>query len=131
MSDAEWGGGMGTGGARASGSPHSPLPRPTPVCSLSDIPPDGLLGVTLADGTPVCLVRHEGTVHALHDRCPHAEFSLSSGELLPDGTVQCLWHGARFDAATGVVRQGPATDDVATYAVRVEAGRVFVDGAAT
>jgi 3-phenylpropionate/trans-cinnamate dioxygenase ferredoxin subunit len=96
------------------------------VARLGDFPPDGLLGVTLADGTPVCLVRHEGAVHALHDRCPHAEFSLSSGELLPDGTVQCLWHGARFDCRTGAVRQGPATDDVVTYEVRVEDERIFV-----
>lgn len=96
------------------------------VARLGDIPPDGLLGVTLADGTPVCLVRHAGAVFALHDRCPHADFSLSSGELLDDGTVQCLWHGARFDCATGAVRQGPATDDVTTYAVRLEGEAIHV-----
>src|SRR5690349_15334207 len=65
-----------------------------PVAKLSDLPPDGLFPVSLADGTPVCLVRHEGQVYALHDQCTHAEYSLSAGELQPDGTVQCLWHGA-------------------------------------
>ena len=99
-----------------------------PVANLADIPPDGLLAVTLADGTPVCLVRHEGAVYALHDRCPHADFSLSAGELLPDGTVQCLWHGARFDCRSGAVRQGPATDDVATYPVRIDGDAIRVDG---
>ena len=103
-------------------------PAPIPVASLQDIPPDGLLPVTLADGTAVCLVRHEGAVYALHDRCTHADFSLSAGELLADGTVQCLWHGARFDCRTGAVRQGPATDDVPTFAVRVEGEAVFVEG---
>ena len=101
---------------------------PSPVCRLSDIPPDGLLPATLADGTVVCLVRHAGAVYALHDRCTHADFSLSAGELLPDGTVQCLWHGARFDCRTGAVKQGPATDDVPTFAVRVEDGEVYVQG---
>jgi 3-phenylpropionate/trans-cinnamate dioxygenase ferredoxin component len=100
---------------------------PHPACRLGDIPPDGLLHVTLADGTPVCLVRHEGAVYALLDRCTHADFSLSSGELLADGTVQCLWHGARFDCRSGAVRQGPATDDVATYAVRVDGEDVYVE----
>jgi 3-phenylpropionate/trans-cinnamate dioxygenase ferredoxin subunit len=66
-------------------------------------------------------------VFALHDRCTHADYSLSAGELLPDGTVQCLWHGARFDCRSGAVRQGPATDAVATLAVRVEGEDVFVE----
>lgn len=122
----ERGSGTGDRGPDAPGTTRPRSPFAGPVAGLSDIPPDGLLGVTLDDGTPVCLVRHAGAVHALHDRCPHAEFSLSSGELLPDGTVQCLWHGARFDCATGAVRQGPATDDVATYEVQVQGEHVFV-----
>lgn len=101
---------------------------PGPVASLADFPPDGLLGITLADGTPVCLVRHEEQVHALHDRCTHAEYSLSAGELLPDGSVQCLWHGATFDCRTGGVCRGPATEPVRTFAVRVVDGAVFVEG---
>ena len=98
------------------------------VAKLSDIPRDGLLAATLDDGTPVCLVRHDGTVFALLDRCTHADYSLSAGELLPDGTLQCLWHGARFDCRSGAVRQGPATDPVATFAVRVEGESVYVEG---
>ena len=98
-----------------------------PVARLADFPPDGLLPVSLADGTPVCLVRQGEAVWALHDRCSHADFALSAGELLADGTVQCLWHGARFDCRTGAVRQGPATDPVRTFAVRVEGDEVWVE----
>ena len=117
------------GGTREASEP-SPRPGsrvPGPVCRLADIPPDGLLPVTLADGTPVCLVRHEDAVYALHDRCTHAEYALSAGELLPDGTVQCLWHGATFDCRTGAACRGPATDPVRTFAVRVEGEDVFVE----
>jgi 3-phenylpropionate/trans-cinnamate dioxygenase ferredoxin component len=98
-----------------------------PVCTISDLPPGTLLRVELKDGTPVCLGNHDGRVFALHDRCTHADFSLSAGELMPDGRVQCLWHGAIFDAATGAVCQGPATDPVPTFAVRVQDGQVFVE----
>jgi 3-phenylpropionate/trans-cinnamate dioxygenase ferredoxin subunit len=98
------------------------------IARLDDFPPDGLLAATLADGTPVCLVRHDDRVYALHDRCTHAEYSLSAGELLPDGTVQCLWHGATFDCRTGGVCRGPATEPVRTFAVRVVDGEVWVDG---
>ena len=123
MNGRESGGGVGNGDDHTD----SRFPRSIPVARLSDIPADGLLAATLGDGTPVCLVRHEGQVHALHDRCTHADFSLSAGELLADGTVQCLWHGARFDCRTGAVRQGPATDAVTTFAVRVEGEAVFVE----
>ena len=99
-----------------------------PVARLADFPPDGLLGVTLADGTPVCLVRHEAAVYALHDRCTHADYSLSAGELRPDGSVQCLWHGATFDCRTGAACRGPATEPVRTFAVRVVGDEVWVDG---
>jgi 3-phenylpropionate/trans-cinnamate dioxygenase ferredoxin subunit len=119
----------GSGNREPGDVPADPGSRfPIPACRLSDFPPDGLLGVTLPDGTPVCLVRHDGAVHALHDRCTHAEYSLSAGELRADGTVQCLWHGATFDCRTGAVRRGPATDPVPTFAVRVEGDAVFVEG---
>ena len=51
---------------------------------------------------------------------------MSLGDVLPDGTIQCAWHGARFDCATGAVRQGPATDPLPVFAVRIEEGAIFV-----
>ena len=95
------------------------------VAPLADVPPGTLLGVTLPDGTPICLANVDGTVRAVHDGCTHQAFTLSSGELA-DGCIECAWHGARFDAATGAVRRGPACDPVATYEVRVADGVVAV-----
>ena len=97
------------------------------MCFLADVPVGTLLRVELADGTPVCVGNHEGRVFALHDRCTHAEFSLSAGELMADGRVQCLWHGATFDSTTGAPCRGPATEPVPTFAVRVLDGLVFVE----
>ena len=92
---------------------------------LADLPPGALLGVVLPDGRPVCLANVGGTVRAVHDVCTHQAFALSSGELV-DGAVECAWHGARFDAATGRACRGPACDPIATYAVRVEDGTILV-----
>ncbi len=89
------------------------------VARLRDIAPGGLLGVATPDGRRVVLVRCNGSVSALDDRCPHQAMPLSSGELLPDGTIECPWHGARFDCQSGRCVQGPATDDVSRYAVEV------------
>lgn len=84
------------------------------------------LGVTLADGTRVCLVRDDSAVHAVEDRCPHRDFALSGGDVVAPCVLECPWHGARFDVRTGEVLQGPATDAIRVYEVRVEAGEVWV-----
>jgi len=96
------------------------------VAAVSDVPPGTLLSVRLPDGDQVVLANDGGTVHALRDRCSHEEYALSAGELLPDGSIECVWHGARFDCRTGEARRGPAFEDVATYAVRIEGGAVLV-----
>jgi len=96
------------------------------VAGLDDVPEMGVLGVAGPDGQSVCLVRFEGQVSAFADECTHQAFPLSLGEVRADGTLECVWHGARFDCLTGAVRRDPATDDLTRYAVRVDAGRIFV-----
>lgn len=49
-------------------------------------------------GTPLVLFRDaHGTPATLIDRCPHRNVPLSLGEVASDGTVQCPYHGWRFD----------------------------------
>lgn len=99
-----------------------------PVIPLAELPADTLVAVRLADGTPVCLVLLDGTVHAVHDCCTHQAFPMSAGELLPDGSLECAWHGARFDPATGQPRRGPACAALRIYRVLVDGGIVHVAG---
>jgi 3-phenylpropionate/trans-cinnamate dioxygenase ferredoxin subunit len=101
------------------------------VARLADLPDGALTAAALPDGARLCLARTGSTVRALDDRCPHAEFPLSEGELLPDGSVQCSWHGARFDARTGAPLDGPADGTppcgpVATHDVLILDGDVHV-----
>jgi 3-phenylpropionate/trans-cinnamate dioxygenase ferredoxin component len=96
------------------------------VASLDDLTEDGVLGVGLPTGERVCLVRCGHVISALADECTHQAMPLSAGEVHPDGTIECAWHGARFDCRTGAVRQGPAEDDVRAYDVRIEDGRILV-----
>lgn len=46
--------------------------------------------------------RDDGALAAFADRCPHRLAPLSAGSVV-DGTVQCGYHGWRFDAAGDVV----------------------------
>lgn len=48
-------------------------------------------------GVPLVLFRAEGgKASALLDRCPHRNVPLSAGDVV-DGTLQCAYHGWRFD----------------------------------
>ncbi len=66
----------------------------------------------------------------LQDVCSHAEVALSEGEVA-DGTVECWLHGSCFDLRTGKPTHLPATEPVATFAVEVRAGDVYVDATET
>jgi phenylpropionate dioxygenase-like ring-hydroxylating dioxygenase large terminal subunit len=55
--------------------------------------------VTVA-GEPVALFRGaSGKVGALIDRCPHRGVALSLGRVAADGTLECPFHGWRFDTS--------------------------------
>lgn len=84
------------------------------------------VAVRAEDGESLCLIREGEAIHAIVDRCPHRDFHLSGGDMVAPGVIECPWHGARFDCRTGAVLQGPATDNVTTYPVRIEGNDVYV-----
>lgn len=98
------------------------------VAALRDVPEGALHAVETATGERICLVNlGDGEIRAVSDVCPHQGFPLSAGELhAGEATVECVWHGARFDCRSGAVREGPATDDLPVYDVMVEGGDVLV-----
>ncbi len=87
-----------------------------------------LLSVEL-NGERVCLVRVNGEVFAVNDRCTHAEYPLSDGEVGSDYHLECALHGAVFDVRDGSVQSPPAEEPVRTYEVKVEGGEIWVRAA--
>jgi 3-phenylpropionate/trans-cinnamate dioxygenase ferredoxin subunit len=96
------------------------------VAGASDLPEGTLIGVRMSSGDEVCLFNYRGSIGAVGNVCTHAEFLLSDGTLRNDGTLECAWHGARFDCRTGRVCRGPAEDPLPVYEVRIDHGRVLV-----
>ena len=94
------------------------------VCSLSEVPDEGALGVEI-DDTPVAVVRVGDEVFALRDVCSHAEVALSEGEVY-DHTIECWLHGSCFDLRSGKPTNPPATQPVPTYRVKIEGDDVYV-----
>src|SRR5262245_8329934 len=98
------------------------------VAKLDELPDGSVLGVETPTGERICLARVGDRVYAVADECTHQGFPMSAGEVCPDGTIQCSWHGAKFDCATGAVLREPATEPLPTYAVRVVDGEIHVGG---
>ena len=103
------------------------------VCGLSDVPENGALRVELGAGgrlEALAVVRFEGQLYALEDRCSHADVPLSEGDVEQFNgapTIECYLHGSCFDLRTGEPTNLPATEPVDVYPVRVEGEDVLVD----
>jgi 3-phenylpropionate/trans-cinnamate dioxygenase ferredoxin subunit len=93
--------------------------------ALVDLPVDQGLRI-VSDGLAVAVFRTGDGVHAIADRCSHAEASLSEGEVFDD-EVECPRHGAAFDITTGRALTLPATKPVAVFATEIRDGNVFVE----
>ena len=98
------------------------------VASLQDLPEGGTLSVE-ADGEKICLVvTGDGELYALKDRCSHADYPLSDGELMDDGErLECKYHGAKFEVSSGRAVALPAIRPVPRYDVRIDGDDVLVD----
>ncbi len=87
------------------------------------------------EGSPKCvtvsqrqfaLFKVDGMVYCLDNRCTHLGGPLCQGRVA--GTVvTCPWHGSRFDVRTGQVVGAPARNDVRSYPVTVDNGRIWAD----
>jgi 3-phenylpropionate/trans-cinnamate dioxygenase ferredoxin subunit len=73
----------------------------------------------------VAVFNLDGEFFAIEDVCTHDGGELTGGEI-EDGCITCPRHGARFDIRTGAVLSPPAYENILTFPVRVEQGRIQV-----
>ena len=86
---------------------------------------EGKLTSAQAHGVTVLLVRNEGRLYGLIDRCSHRGCPLHEGELKDDAVI-CPCHGSTFRLDDGAIVKGPATAPQPALQVRVENGKVEV-----
>ena len=98
-----------------------------PICRVDDIPVLGARRVRRAEGADVALFRAaDDHVFALLDRCPHKGGPLSQG-IVFGHSVACPLHNWTIGLEDGCAR-APDEGCTVTFAVRVEQGRVLLDG---
>jgi len=69
----------------------------------ADFPTGELTGHVICNRPIVMWRAKEGDVLAYDDRCAHKRFPLSKGRLMDDGTLECAYHGMRYDVSGKVV----------------------------
>src|SRR5262249_1347016 len=95
------------------------------VASRSEIAVDGVLGLDV-DGSPVALYRLANEVFATAGICTHA-LAVLSDSFVEDGKIECPLHQGQFDIRSGKALCAPATEDLRTYAVKLEGDDVLID----
>lgn len=95
------------------------------ACAADDIDPEEARRLD-HDGRTFAVFRNDADQYFCTDGlCTHEEVHLADG-LVMENTVECPKHASIFDFATGEVETPPACEDLATYPVKVEGGRVMV-----
>jgi 3-phenylpropionate/trans-cinnamate dioxygenase ferredoxin subunit len=96
----------------------------TKVGVIEDFP-EGELRAFTVDGVRLFVVHCDGGFHALSNVCTHVGFMIAPGTA-SEGTVACPVHGAIFGLQKGEPLQGPATDALTVYDVRLDGGNILV-----
>jgi nitrite reductase/ring-hydroxylating ferredoxin subunit len=90
---------------------------------VEDVPPGRGATVELLDGRELALYNVGGEFHAIENFCPHKGAPLADGQLCGH-TVECDWHGWRFDVRTGRCLTNQST--VESYQVIIEDGLIKI-----
>ena len=97
------------------------------VCNVDEIG-DGEARRFDVEGHRIAVIRIGETVHAIGDRCSHANYSLSDGVVWSeDCAIECPKQFSKFNLRTGLPDVFPATQPVPVYAVQITDGEVEVE----
>lgn len=94
------------------------------VAGLEELQDRDVLGTKL-QGVDIAIYRLADGYFATQNICTHQFAFLSEGYVV-DGCIECPLHQAMFDIKTGKGQGGPAKEDLKTYPVKIEAGRILV-----
>lgn len=75
----------------------------------------------------LALFNLDGQYYATQNLCTHATASLAEGEIVDGDTVACPVHFGQFHIPTGQALSFPCTQDLRTYKVFEEDGKIFAD----
>jgi 3-phenylpropionate/trans-cinnamate dioxygenase ferredoxin subunit len=97
------------------------------LCGSEDLKPGTARRFDVGDHR-IAVVRIGNDFYALGDRCSHADYSLSEGDVWEDDReIECPKHGSTFSLETGEPQTLPATRPVPVYEVNVVGDDLLVE----
>ena len=94
------------------------------AAAVADVPEGDVIGVRVG-GKEIALYEVEGEVFATDNICTHGHARMSDG-FLEGREIECPLHQGKFDVCSGQALCAPLTDNIKTYAVRIENMRVML-----
>ena len=76
-------------------------------------------------GRDIALYGTEDGIHATDNICTHGHARLCDG-FLEGHEIECPLHQGRFDVRSGKAMCAPLTEDLRSYPVKIEDGRVYL-----
>jgi len=107
--------------SKATGAAGSATDAIKNAIKTADIPVGG--GKVLSDLGVVVTQPTAGVFKAFSSTCTHQGNQVGS---VSDGTINCPFHGSKFDMASGEVKNGPATRPLPTKSVTVSGDGITV-----
>jgi 3-phenylpropionate/trans-cinnamate dioxygenase ferredoxin subunit len=94
------------------------------ACAASDIEPEDVRRFDHGDRSFAVYRTAADTFHVTDGFCTHGRVHLADG-LVMGSVIECPKHNGRFDCTTGKALRKPACEDLKSYPVKVEGGRVL------
>lgn len=118
-----------TAGLREFGKDHEKFPAAATdgfvyVCDTSAFE-EGRAKMFCVAEERIAVYLHEGRLYAIHNACKHQGGPLGEGQII-DGCITCPWHGYQYLPKNGQ-SPPPFKEQVHTYDVRVENGKVWLN----
>jgi 3-phenylpropionate/trans-cinnamate dioxygenase ferredoxin component len=96
------------------------------ACSTHDIKAEGVIRFDHGDRTFAIYRNHQDQYFCTDGMCTHEDVHLADG-LVMENTIECPRHASIFDFTSGEVEAPPACEDLRTYQIKIENGRVLIE----
>jgi naphthalene 1,2-dioxygenase ferredoxin component len=94
------------------------------AAAVDAVPSGDVIGIAVG-GEDIAFYEVEGEIFATANICTHGHARLSDG-FLEGREIECPLHQGKFDVCTGKAMCAPLTEDIRSYPVKIENGRVYV-----
>ncbi|MEX0809945.1 MAG: non-heme iron oxygenase ferredoxin subunit [Dongiaceae bacterium] len=95
------------------------------VATTADLAPEEVIEVIVGDQS-IALYNVEGTFYATHNICTHGQAKLHRG-YLEDCRIECPLHQGVFDVTTGQPLEGPVSEPLRVFNVKVDGDDILVE----